>query len=298
MTTPDQSGVAGRTNPIINLCRPRELEDALNFYIYHPIALRLATALKPSGVSPNAVSVAGGAMVLLAAGLYSTNLWPYAIFLALLCHISWHILDGTDGDLARMTGRSSAMGELIDGLSDYISHIALYLLLIIMLGRLIGTEGYVLGICAGLSRIVQANHYEVQRRQYQYWVYGTAWLRTPVQQSVSLNFIMRSLAYIYLFLGKILAPGAAKIEACIDRAASDITHIEANRQVIKCAYLPVLKGLSPLGANYRTLVLGASMLAGSPVYFFLYEAIVLNVILARSIWKCRNTAIKIVAKID
>ena len=37
--------------------RPRELQDPLNFYCYHPLARRLALLLRPTGISPNLVSV-------------------------------------------------------------------------------------------------------------------------------------------------------------------------------------------------------------------------------------------------
>ena len=40
-----------------------------------------------------------------------------------------HVVDGADGDLARLTGRSSPIGEMVDGLCDYLSHIVLYLVL-------------------------------------------------------------------------------------------------------------------------------------------------------------------------
>ena len=50
-------------------------------------------------------------------------------------------------------------------------------------------------------------------------------------------------------------------------------------------------GSGLLGLNYRTLALGASMLAGSPLWFFLYLASILNVVLAVAIWRSR-TAIR------
>ena len=37
--------------------RPRELEDPLNLFVYHPLAARLARLLVPTGISPNPVSV-------------------------------------------------------------------------------------------------------------------------------------------------------------------------------------------------------------------------------------------------
>ena len=36
-------------------------------------------------------------------------------------------------DLARLTGRSSPLGELIDGICDYASHVVLYIILVVVL---------------------------------------------------------------------------------------------------------------------------------------------------------------------
>ena len=38
-----------------------------------------------------------------------------------------------------------------------------------------------------------------------------------------------------------------------------------------------------LGPNPRTIILGAAMLAGSPLWFFLGEAVLLNLVLAASL---------------
>src|SRR5918999_275139 len=95
--------------------RPRELEDALNHFIYHPLAYRLALLLRPTGISPNAVSVIGMLLVWAAAAAYAGLAWPQSVAIGLALHLSWHVVDGADGDLARLTSRSSPTGELVDG---------------------------------------------------------------------------------------------------------------------------------------------------------------------------------------
>ena len=46
-------------NERMQRARPRELEDPLNLHLYHPLAARLANLLRPTGISPNAISVFG-----------------------------------------------------------------------------------------------------------------------------------------------------------------------------------------------------------------------------------------------
>ena len=121
--------------------RPRELQDALNFHLYHPLAWQLARRLANTPVSPNMVSLAGGALVVAAAVAYAQPWWPISALLGLAFHMGWHVLDGADGDLARITGKSSPMGEMVDGLCDYLSHIVLYLVLGALLAAQIGGWG-------------------------------------------------------------------------------------------------------------------------------------------------------------
>jgi phosphatidylglycerophosphate synthase len=156
--------------------RPRELQDSLNFHLYHPLAWRLALLLARTPLTPNIVSVIGGCCVVAAGIVYAQTYlhswgWPGAL-LGMLLHMTWHVVDGADGDLARITGRTSPLGELVDGICDYASHIILYLVLAWLLSFQIGSGwAWPIAVAAGVSHFVQANHVEVQRRQYQWWVY-------------------------------------------------------------------------------------------------------------------------------
>src|SRR5687768_15995395 len=90
--------------------KPAELEDPLNLHVYHPMARRLAAWLQPTGVSPNAVSVISAIAVAAAAFAYAGLEWPLSVLIGLAFHLSWHVFDGADGELARLTGRASPFG--------------------------------------------------------------------------------------------------------------------------------------------------------------------------------------------
>ena len=143
--------------------RARELQDSLNHHLYHPLAWRLARALAPTPVTPNMVSVAGGLFVVAAGVVYWRApvwglVWPWAPLLGMLLHMTWHVVDGADGDLARLTGRSSPLGELIDGICDYASHIVLYVLLVIVLAPALGWGwAWFWALAAGASHVAPAS---------------------------------------------------------------------------------------------------------------------------------------------
>lgn len=277
--------------------RPRELQDALNFHLFHPLALRLAKALTSTRVTPNMVSVAGGLLVVLAALAYARPGWPWAALAGFALHLAWHVVDGADGDLARLTGRSSPQGELVDGICDYAGHIVLYLVLGSLLQATIGPIAWLFAVGAGASRIVQANHYEVQRRQYQWWVYGVPWLRASRGQGAS-EGKGALFGTAYLKLAQKIAPHAIPADRAVMAARENPERAERALAAIRRHAQPILDSLPLLGANYRTVALGFSMLAGSPIYFFLWEAVALNLVLIRSVRISNRSTCRLIAELD
>ncbi|PNU05162.1 CDP-alcohol phosphatidyltransferase family protein [Novosphingobium guangzhouense] len=285
--------------------RPRELQDALNRRLYHPLARRLALLLSHTAVTPNMVSVAGAFLVVAAAVVYVQPFAPFAALLGLLIHMSWHVVDGADGDLARLTGRSGPKGEIVDGICDYASHVVLYLVLGFHLQQAIGPVAWVATLGAGFSRIVQANHYEALRRQYQWWAYGVPWLRqssgSGAEQTGGAQ-VSGVLSRAYVALAGWLVPDAAAIDSALqDRSGEAAGGVGSGRRGMESVVRGMAGVLLPprlLGANYRTLMLGVSMLAGSPLYYFLYEAVMLNGVLLVSIARSRRAVVRLGAVVS
>jgi phosphatidylglycerophosphate synthase len=262
--------------------RPPELEDWLNGQLYHPLSWRLARRLAPTSITPDMVSAGGAVAIMLAAAAYSQLAWPLGVALGLALHMSWHVLDGADGDLARFTGRSSPHGELVDGICDYLGHIVLYVTMGFIAAGQIGTLGWALMWAAGASRVVQAAHYEGARRQYQLVVYGTPWMASadPV---TSPSGRRHPFVVYYLWLTGLIVPhGAALTEAVRDPAAR-----EPLRGAMRARGAQFLPQMSPLSANYRTLAVGAAMLAGRPQWYFAFEVLALGVVLLASLGRVR-----------
>jgi phosphatidylglycerophosphate synthase len=280
--------------------RPRELQDPLNHYLYHPLAWQLALRLARTPLTPNMVSVIGAGFVVAAAAAYAQPWWPLSALLGLALHMTWHVVDGADGDLARITGRSSPTGELVDGLCDYSSHVVLYVVLAWLLDGQIGHVAWLFAVAAGIGHIVQANHVEVQRRQYQWWVYGTPWLRnTHKGQSATAEGGLGALVGAYLALASGLTPFALKIDAAVaDATGHDPAALERIRAAVRAEAPPLLRLCKLLGPNPRTIVLGLSMLAGSPLYYFVYQAVFQNLLLAFSVVQHNQAARRIAEQID
>ncbi|MFT4025341.1 MAG: CDP-alcohol phosphatidyltransferase family protein [Novosphingobium sp.] len=296
-------GTAGAAGPQPASRRPqrkRELQDSLNHYLYHPLAWQLARLLAKTPITPNMVSVIG-AMFVIGAGIAYAQPWGTAgAALGMALHMTWHVVDGADGDLARMTGRSSPIGEMVDGLCDYLSHVVLYLILGWLLSHQYGNASWWLTVIAGLSHALQSNHVEVQRRQYQWWYYGTPWIRHShgEQDAATRKGVFGWLVSLYLAAATGMTPYAARIDEVAEAAATDPALRERLHAAVRAEARPLLQFLKVLGPNPRAIVLGLSMLAGSPLYYMLYQAVALNLLLAVSVVLHNRAAKRMAAEIS
>ena len=289
--------------------RPRELEDWLNFHIYHPLAWRLALRLAKTPLTPNMVSV-GGALAIWAAALaYAQPGWPLPALIGMLLHMSWHVIDGADGDLARITGRVSPIGEMVDGICDYVGHIVLYLVLGWLLagqvpasqlsGSTPGWGAWALMLAAAASHIAQSNHVGVQRRAYQWWVYAKPWLRTSHEaaDAPTRGGLLGALAAFYLSVAGKVAGDTARIDAAIARSDEDPAARARIAAAAKAECVPLMPLLNLLGPNPRAPALGLAMLAGSPAWYFVWQVVVLNLLLAWSIHVHNRATTRILERI-
>ncbi|AUX70451.1 hypothetical protein CHX26_13945 [Porphyrobacter sp. HT-58-2] len=229
------------------------------------------------------VSALGALAIMLAALAYGGLAGPWGALLGLALHMTWHVLDGADGDLARMTGRASPHGELWDGICDYAGHIVLYLTLGTLAAAQIGTAGWILMLAAGASRVVQAAHYEGARRQYGLAVYGTGWMASEEPPSDNAGRRHPFVTYYLWLTGLIVPHGPALIAAAHDPALA-----APLRNAMRAGSVQWLGRISPLSANYRTLAVGAAMLAGQPHWYFLVEVVVLGGVLVLSLVRVRQ----------
>jgi phosphatidylglycerophosphate synthase len=282
----DQPALSG----IVSVGRPREVQDALNRYLYHPLAARLARLLQPTGISPNAVSVASGGLICAAAWFYGGVGGLGGALAGFACHLLWHVADGADGDLARLTGTASPIGEFIDGAADYLGHVVLYVVLATVLDDAIGGWAWLLAVLSGASRIVQSNHAETRRRSYLWRVYGVPWLKTAQAGGREVftggHWFSRNSARVtsgYLALAAWLSPSSEGLDALVAGRAGEPGRADDVRRRVRQSSEGSLGLQKVLGANPRTLVLGFSMLAGTPLWFFLFETLLLNVVLVLSV---------------
>ena len=84
--------------------------DFFTKYVYPPLVWRLVRPLARWRVHPNLVTLMSIILTFVAVPLFATGQWP----LGFLCAFGMSVLDSVDGKLARLTFRSSKLGDWLD----------------------------------------------------------------------------------------------------------------------------------------------------------------------------------------
>lgn len=103
-----------------------DTDDPVDFYVYAPFAIRLAHVFIRKGLSANAatlmslfIGITGGIL------LYPQNRWINLI--GILFELFATVLDCCDGQIARLTHTSSQLGRVLDGSTDILVFLTMYI---------------------------------------------------------------------------------------------------------------------------------------------------------------------------
>ena len=95
-----------------------------------------------------------------------------------------------------------------------------------------------------------------------------------------------------------MSPNALRLDAAVGEAMDhDPARLASIRAAVQAEQRPLLGLLKLLGPNPRAIVLGLAMLAGSPLWYFLYQTVVLNLLLVLSVRLHDAAARRVVARL-
>lgn len=259
--------------------RTSEIEEITNLYFIHPIAARLTVLFAKWRLTPNVVSLMGmlsGVLAALAYYHYQDLRYAIAGFLLM---IIWHIMDGADGQLARLTQSQSQSGKVIDGICDYVTFIAVYVALALALSRTLGSWVWLLIVVAGACHAIQAAAYEVQRQEYNFWGRDQKSAELPNMNQMSpragASTSQRLLDTLYggyvrmQYRAAGVMPEARTQLALILREQPQ--RAPAIRRRYRETFAPAVRHWSLLSANYRTLGIFIAAALKVPEYYFGFE---------------------------
>ena len=260
----------------MNLRAP-EIEDYSNLWLFHPISHRLARALSKTPVHPNMVSFAGVVFGVLAAINYyhydqgNSALWGFFYMLI------WHVLDGTDGHLARITGKATAAGRAIDGLADHLVYISVYVALALALTEEMSGFIFIWALVAGASHALQASLLDRQRQVYLFWVYSGKAGGKPSRPAKPKSKFLRGLHMYFQvtadYFDRSDTPRQLAYDLKIDKKGGELASAYYRKNYVN--YLHVWSLVSP---NAHTAAIFIFAYLGQPLYFFLFEIFAMNAI--------------------
>ncbi|MBF0206735.1 MAG: CDP-alcohol phosphatidyltransferase family protein [Oligoflexia bacterium] len=163
-----------------------EAEEKLDLFFYRPLGFLCAKTAKFIGISPTEVTVLGIFSGLAAAFCF----WQYvnlpilsgrpgfadllSFYAGVFFFLLSGILDSADGQLARLTGKSSRVGLVLDGVADNIVFTSVYIAAISALIRAdaYGPYFFFFALLAGFAHSNQSAMLDFMHREYLYFGCG------------------------------------------------------------------------------------------------------------------------------
>ncbi len=252
-----------------------EIEELVDVHFFRRVGHVVARLARRVGMSANVLTMLGGAEGV-AAGLllYDPRLGGVA-FAGLLLY---GVMDSADGQLARMTGQSSAMGRTLDGISGWATNVAVFVA--ILAGSLaVGHDRSVIwwAMAAGLSAAVHAQLYDYHRTTYARVV--VSGLAEATWSAAGGRRWDRRLLGGYEALQRRLAGRHHDVERAIAARAAGGSVRPEDRRRYREAFRPTVRGWNVMGDNVRRFAVGACVLVGHLPWFFVFVAVPLNVLL-------------------
>jgi phosphatidylglycerophosphate synthase len=256
-----------------------EIEELVDVYFYRRVGYLIARAARMLRLSPNAVSVAAAIVGVAGGALLGSQTLAIAGVGLLILHGA---IDSADGQLARMTGQTSEFGRVLDGLSGYATHIAVYLAILTLIVRQDGPAWMLgLSVAAGLCTAVQAQMYDYHRTAYAAFAIKG---RVPDDASKhAIRGVLGRLVAVYSASQRALLGQHGAVEQVIASRASDGAVRLADRERYRAAFYWPVRGWNVLGDNVRRFAIAAFVLLHHLEWFVVFTLVPMNLILA-ALW--------------
>ncbi|MDR1879570.1 MAG: CDP-alcohol phosphatidyltransferase family protein [Tannerellaceae bacterium] len=254
---------------------------------YRPIGFLIARALRHTRITPNMVTVLS-IFVGASAGLMFYSADRLHTLYGILLLVAANILDCVDGQLARLTGIKSAIGRILDGLAGDIWFTCIYVCLALRLSHEYGTfYFFLLAVISGLSHLAQANITDYYKTLHLYFISKEKGSEFQTLEQVrmyhketrpGLNKVFYLLYRAYTLIQVKATPSLQRMLKSLharydDEIPEDIRVSFRRKSGRLMSYIDLLT------FNGRTIVLFAILLTGYVWVYFLYEIIVLNIVL-------------------
>ncbi len=270
-----------------------DTEEFLDIYLNRPIGYAWALFFKKLGVHPNVVTILSIILGVAAAVCFCFPGLKFAIAGVILLMWANHY-DSADGQLARLTGKTTLIGRLLDGLAGEIWFFCIYVAISIRLmnqpmpfgigggmhwGLIIWALVIFSGVCchswqSGLADYYRNIHLFFLRGEDQSELDNTPQLKAEYKTlTLRKNFIRKVFLFFYInytHRQEQLTPCFQKFYAMVKEKYMPNIPQEL-RQEFREGSLPLMKYANILTFNTRAIVLYVSMLVEVPWLYVVFE---------------------------
>jgi len=305
------------------MAKPRAVEEAGDIYLIRPLGYLFVQILRHTPVTPTMVSFLSVFAAWYTAWLYyrSNSLGGDAA-LALLAAFMFLVhsaLDSADGQLARVTGRTTELGRIVDGFCDSLSFLAIYAAIVLSCWKRIGDYQVIIllfGAAGVWLHSVQSSLTEFQRTLYLYAVHGkrdivdSNPLRTIEAAKRTGAFFARLLHRLHVGYYRrqrmVLATTARLEEAVIDWLERNPGREKEMAALYERTQRPALKGWALLASNSHKIgiILAAFLPVTSGSFrgelgmgWYLFYDLFLVLVMAWLVWRQAGINAKTLAEI-
>ena len=289
--------------------KSKDTEEWIDLFFYRPIGFRWALLFQKFGVTPNAVTITSIFLGTLAGILFYPQSLPINMIGMLL--LVWaNSYDSADGQLARLTGKKSELGRILDGVAGDCWFISIYFAIAFRLMPQCSFWIFLLGAVAGYFHSKQAMMADYYRNIHLFFLKGKQGSeldnsRQQAERYLQLSWKDDFVKKLFQFFYKNYTANQERFSPCFQRFFAALKAKYANgvvpleiREAFRQKSLPLMKYTNILSFNTRVIVLFVSLFINLPWLYFVFELTILNIIFWYMIHQHENLSSELLEMIN
>jgi hypothetical protein len=149
-----------------------DTEEKLDLYFYRPFGFLIAKAAGKTFLTPTMLTVTGLVLGIMSGRFFYHNESTRSLVTAAILFVMAGVFDSADGQLARMGGKSTKLGLVLDGLCDNLVFASAYIGSMLPVSQLWGGFTWPLLLLAGACHSFQSSILDYYNREYLYFGCG------------------------------------------------------------------------------------------------------------------------------
>jgi len=276
-----------------------DTENWLDKYFYRPIAFKMALMLKPTSVTPNQVTIFSIFVGVAACLLFypSDNLFINLVGFALL--VFANTLDCVDGQLARLTGKGSQIGRILDGMTGDIWFFTFYTVMSLRFIESHDSWGYWffgVTVLSALSHLYQAGMVDYYKTLHLHFLKGGQ--NSEFEDTIAIDAKYKSMTWkkdgisklflkLYFYYTKNQELFTPQLKSYIVKMNASYPNGYPQEQItaFREKSLNLMPSLDALTFNARSVVMLITLLLNMPWVYFAIEILVMNPLLYTTMFR-------------